>query len=109
MLYNTIAEGIKAAFEDAKAEGIEVGKAEGLEQGIEMGKAEGIEQGFEMGKAEDLTVVVAHRFPAEAEAFRQFLASSNRDMWPRMSEVLTWAGTGTEFMDWLTDGQPAAS
>ena len=85
MLYDTIAEGIKAAFEDAKAEGIEVGKAEALAD------------------------VVAHRFPDEAEAFRQFLISSDRSMWPEMSDVLAWTGTGTEFMDRLAAGQPNSS
>ncbi len=85
MLYETIAEGIKAAFEDAKAEGIEVGKAEGIE----------------VGKAEALADVVAHRFPDEAEAFRQFLLASDQGRWPEMSDVLAWTGTGTEFMDRL--------
>lgn len=97
MLYDTIAEAIKAALENTKAEGIEIGKAEGFE----IGKAEGF--------AEMLTIIMAHRFPDQAEAFRQFLASSGRDTWPAVAEVMSWTGTGTEFMNRLTTGQPDSS
>ena len=85
MMYDTIAEGIKATLEHAKAEG----------------RTE--------GEATQLTNVVAHMFPDQTEAFRNFLASCDRDMWPEMSEVLTWAGTGAEFMDWLVNGQSDSS
>lgn len=88
MLYDTIAENIKAAFEEAKVEGFAVGKAEGL--------------------AEALTMVVGHRFPDQAEAFRQCLASSDRNIWPSVSEVMNWPGTGAEFMELLAVGQPAS-
>ena len=52
---------------------------------------------------------MVHRFPDQEETFRQFLASSNRDTWPEVAEVMSWTGTGTEFMDWLTDRQPDSS
>ena len=89
MVYDTIAEAIKAALENAKAEGFAVGRAEGF--------------------AEMLTIIMAHRFPDQAEVFRQFLASSNRDTWPEVAEVMSWTGTGTEFMNRLTIGQPDSS
>ena len=81
MMYDTIAEGIKATLEHAKAE----------------------------GEAKQLTNVVAHMFPDQTEAFRKFLASHDQDMWPETSEVLTWTGTGAEFMDWLVNEQSDSS
>ena len=105
MLYDTIAEAIKAALENTKAEGIEIGKAEGFEAA----KAEGFEMGRAEGFAEMLTIIMAHRFPDQEEAFRQFLASSGRDTWPAVADMLNWTGTGTEFMNRLTTGQPDSS
>ena len=38
-------------------------------------------EGFAVGKAEGL-----------AEAFRQFLAPSDRNIWPGVSDVMNWIG-----------------
>lgn len=83
MLYDTIAEGIRANLEDAKAES----------------KAE--------GKAELLTDVVAHMFPEQTDAFQQYLTSRSPEAWPDMSALLSWTGTGDELMEWL-DGQESS-
>ena len=93
MLYDTIAEGIRANLEHAKAESEAKGKAKG--------KAE--------GKAELLADVAAHMFPEQADAFRRFLTSHSPEAWPDVSELLSWNGTGDEFMDWLADGRPDLS
>ena len=78
MLYDTIAEGIRANLADAKAE----------------------------GKAELLADVVAHMFPEQADAFLRFLDSLSPEVWPDVSVLLSWTGTGGELMEWLADGQP---
>ena len=93
MLYDTIAEGIRAAQEEAKAEG----------------KAEGKTEGKTEEKLELLTKVCAHMFPEQAGAFRQFLTSHSQEAWPDVSELLSWDGTGDEFMAWLADGRPDIS
>ena len=89
MLYDTIAEGIRANLEDAKAESRAKGKAE--------------------GKAELLADVIAHMFPEQTDAFQRFLNSHSQEVWPDVSTLLSWAGTGDELMDWLANGRSEAS
>ena len=89
MLYDTIAEGIRANLENAKAESKAKGRAE--------------------GKAELLAGVVAHMFPEQADAFLRFLHSHSPEAWPDVSVLLSWTGTGDELMKWLADGQPESS
>ena len=97
MKYDTIAEGIKATMEHAKA----AARAEGVAEGIAEGRAE--------EKTELLTGVCGHMFPEQAEEFRQFLTSHSQEAWPDVSELLSWDGTGDEFMAWLADGRPDIS
>lgn len=85
MLYDTIAEAIRANLEDAKAES----------------RAK--------GKAELLADVVTHMFPEQADAFLRFLDSRSPEAWPDVSILLSWTGTGGELMEWLADGQPESS
>ena len=93
MLYDTIAEGIRANLEDAKAES----KAEGRAEGKAEGRAE--------GKAELLADVVVHMFPEQADEFQRYLNSHSQEAWPDVSALLSWTGTGDELMEWLADEQ----
>ena len=85
MTYDTIAEGIQATLEHAKIEG----------------KTE--------GEAKQLANVVAHMFPDQTGAFRQCLASRDRDRWLETSEARPRTGPGAEFMDWPVNGQSASA
>ena len=69
MLYDTIAEGIRANLEYAKAESRAEGKAE--------------------GKAELLADVIAHMFPEQTDAFQRFLNSRGQEAWPDVSTLLS--------------------
>ena len=101
MMYETIAEGIKASLADAVADATAEGEAKGRLEGRVEGRVE--------EKTEQLLNVVAHFYPEQVEAFRHFLASHSQDRWPEMSEVLSWTGTGAEFMDWVSNGHSHSS
>ena len=93
MLYDTIAEGIRANLEDAKVESRAEGKAEG--------KVE--------GKAELLADVIAHMYPEQTDAFQRFLNSRGQEAWLDVPTLLSWTGTGGELMDWLVNGRSESS
>ena len=99
MMYDTIAESIKASLADAVADATAEGEAKGRLEGRMEGRLEGRAE----EKTEQLLNVVAHFYPGQVEAFRHFLASHSQDRWPEMSEVLSWTGTGDEFMDWVSN------
>lgn len=81
MIYDTLAESLKANMNNMTAEAKAEGKAE--------------------GEATLLSRAVAHFFPDQAEDFRKFLESHDKHRWPDIEEVLTWKGSGADFMKWL--------
>lgn len=89
MIYDTLAESLKASMNNMTAEA----KAQGRAEGKAEGKAE--------GEATLLSRAVAHFFPDQAEDFRKFLESHDKHRWPDIEEVLTWKGSGADFMKWL--------